>query len=93
MSKTIDPNQLVTGQLRKLVDLLEAEKRDRFFNDPRPIHRAIQEVGAPPPECPPGHKMIVRVLVPPPRREEPPPRLEKGPEPVIAMGNGDDGFA
>jgi hypothetical protein len=31
MSKTIDPNQLVTGQLRKLVDLLEAEKRDRFF--------------------------------------------------------------
>jgi hypothetical protein len=73
--------------------MLEPEKRERFFNDPRPVHRAIQEVGAPPPECPPDHKMIVHVLLPPPRREGPPPRLEKGPEPVIAMGNGDDGFA
>jgi hypothetical protein len=64
-----DPN-LSREELEKLIAELEREQRKRFWNDPRPIHWAIQEPGATPPVCPPGHKMIVRVIVAPPQREE-----------------------
>jgi hypothetical protein len=69
---TIDPNELSREQLEKVVAELEREKMRRWHEDPRPIHRAIQHVGEPPPECPPGHKLLVRVIVPAPRREDPP---------------------
>jgi hypothetical protein len=70
-----DPN-LSREELEKLVAELKREKMRRWREDPRPIHRAIQNVGEPEPECPEGFKMIVRVIVPWPRREEKePPRM------------------
>jgi hypothetical protein len=84
-----DPN-FSREELEKLVAELEREKVRRFWNDPRPIHRAIQHAGDPPPECPEGHKLLVRFIVPWPRREERPPHLRSEPVDKVTKTKGDD---
>jgi hypothetical protein len=87
---TIDPNELSREQLEKVVSELEREKMRRWCEDPRPIYRAIQDVGEPPPECPEGYKLLVRVIVPPPNREERPPHLRSEPADKVTETKGDD---